>query len=158
MQLTFDFPPTQIKAQPAQPRGPIRRAAGQAVQLMLDFFGAVLSPDEIDDEPVIKRVVKASEAPPIQTSGPCSVFALAGLVLASGAKPKRQEEFSPPPLPLCKIERSTDGVRVIRLRHDETDEWAEKERLRRARQKPPKPTAKAKTRSEKLTQLIGETT
>lgn len=50
-----------------------------------------------------------------------------------------------------------DGItRVVTLREQDTPEWAERERQRRARQRPPRPTKGAKTRSKKLNDLIGE--
>jgi hypothetical protein len=151
--LCFHEPAPQ---ESAQKRPQVRKVVRAAYQLMLDFFGAALTTEKDDplvSAPIVQRVVKATEAPPIQTSGVSSVFSLAGLVLARGIENSPHHDDMPE-MPLCKIERTCDGVRVIRLRHDETEEWAEKERQRRARQKPPKPTPKAKTKSEKLIQMI----
>jgi hypothetical protein len=48
---------------------------------------------------------------------------------------------SEPPRPAhCrKIIRDGDVTRHISLREQDTEEWAEKERIRRAKQKPPRP-------------------
>jgi len=49
-----------------------------------------------------------------------------------------------------------DGVlqRFV-IRPQETAEWAEREQARRARQKPPRPTKRAKTMGKKFAELIG---
>ncbi len=56
-----------------------------------------------------------------------------------------------------RIVTREDGVtRHVAIREQDTPEWAERERQRRARQRPPRPPKGAKTRSKKLEQLIGE--
>lgn len=55
-----------------------------------------------------------------------------------------------------RIVQRTDGaVRVTRIAESETAEWQEREKARRARQRPPKPVSKARTRGKKLLELIG---
>lgn len=58
---------------------------------------------------------------------------------------------------ICRVVTREDGVtRHVAIREQDTEEWAERERARRARQRPPRPVKGAKTRSKKLNQLIGE--
>lgn len=54
------------------------------------------------------------------------------------------------------VEREGDVVRVTAITEQETAEWQERERQRRARQTVPKPSAKARTRSKKLLEMVGE--
>lgn len=62
---------------------------------------------------------------------------------------------APDQAPLVVV-RSGGIVRVSRLVPQETQEWKEREAARRARQKPPRPTAKAKTRGKKVRAWDGE--
>jgi hypothetical protein len=55
------------------------------------------------------------------------------------------------------VQRDGDVVRVTSITEQETDEWQERERQRRARQFIPKPKKSARTKSAKLKELIGET-
>lgn len=56
-----------------------------------------------------------------------------------------------------RIVETADGiVRVRRIAIQDTPEWQEKEAARRARQKPPRPPAKAKTRGKKVREWDGE--
>lgn len=58
---------------------------------------------------------------------------------------------------ICRVVTQEDGVtRHVAIREQDTEEWAERERQRRARQRPPRPPRGAKTRSKKLEQLIGD--
>lgn len=54
------------------------------------------------------------------------------------------------------VERTDGIVRVRRIAIQDTPEWQEKEAARRARQKPPRPSAKAKTRGKKVREWDGE--
>lgn len=54
------------------------------------------------------------------------------------------------------IERRGDSVRVVTITPQETDEWRQREAERRARQRVPKPVGKARHRSKKLLELIGD--
>lgn len=119
----------------------------------------VIHPDEIPEEgdyPVHLRV-KASEAPPVKTRAPCSIFALGSeaaakqilseFTLARHAEPG----FEPHQDTVHRlITREAGVVKHVRQRHDETDEWKEKERIRRAKQVLPKPP-KQKFRIKKET-------
>jgi hypothetical protein len=158
------FPDLPIPA--ATPAPPRRRALAAVAaaflgeQLAFRFVLRALERDDLpepDDMPV-HRVVALAEAEPLHIRAVTSVFNLA----AAAARLKRgrfgaDEQFTAPAP--YRVERSyADGVhRVIRQRPEETPEWQEREAARRARQRPPKPTRKAKTRSRKLLELIGET-
>lgn len=102
--------------------------------------------------------VPASRAAPVVTIAPASIFAMADAMRT--AKDQRNPGrfdaaagFQPAPY---RVERDGDRVRVVRLLPGETDEWKERERARRARQRPPKPVRRAKTRGKKLLEMIGE--
>ena len=105
------------------------------------------------------QVMPAEAAPRPETQAPVSIFALAAMVKASGLRARGRfgaaQGFAPAPY---RVERDGDCTRVVRLRHDETPEWAEKEQARRARQRPPKPTQRAKTRGKKVRKWDGEAT
>ena len=121
----------------------VNRAQGEAIDL--DPFCAA---------PVIHRVVHAAQARPPRTSGVRSVFDMATSVIS---KPPRASQTSPEPEPQRYGRTLREGgvTRHIAMRYDETAEWAEKERARRARQKVPRPTQAARTRSRKLLELVG---
>ena len=85
-----------------------------------------------------------------------SIFGLAATVQSlKRGRFGTAEQFEPAPY---RVERSyADGtLRVIRQRPEETAEWQERERVRRAKQRPPKPTAKVRTRGKKVRQFDGE--
>lgn len=114
---------------------------------------AYASDDTEDDPlvtaPVVRRIISATDADPLPISGPVSIFHM------SAAKPvtvklKRDESRS-----FTKVQRDADVVRCIRIQEQDTSEWIEREIARRARQKPPKPTAKAKTMGRTLSELAG---
>lgn len=123
----------------------------------------VLREPERDDVPEpmpVHRVVSAADAPAVQTAGFASVFTMADA--AKAAKALRQfgrfgaaESFEPAPY---RVERdyANGAVRVIRQRVEDTAEWQERERVRRAKQRPPKPSAKARTRGKKVRGWDGE--
>lgn len=150
----------------------VRVAPRRDVQLVLDFdfreFAAQAS-GWLDDEdtaydfPTRRRTVAGRDPAP-RTTGAASIFALAAGVRLEAARkggvprrPKASRAPSPAPAPpLIRVEREDGRVRVVRLRPEETDEWAERERLRRARQRPPKPTKAAKSRGKKVRAWDGE--
>lgn len=116
--------------------------------------------DDVPEPMPVHRTVSAAEAEPLRQLGVSSVFGMADAALA--AKALRQfgrfgaaQASEPAPY---RVERSyADGsTRVIRQRPEETEEWQERERVRRAKQRPPKPTAKAKTRGKKVRRWDGE--
>lgn len=113
-------------------------------------------PDEEDEDilvtsPVIKRIVKASEAEPIQIKGPASIFDMAHLSKLVTVRMERPQEGAS----FRRIARDGGVTRCVRIQEQDTVEWQEREAARRARQRPPKPTAKAKTKSRKLVDLVG---
>lgn len=118
------------------------------------------SDDEpVDDDPfviapVVHRTVLALDAEPPQTTGIRSVFDMAAAVLS---KPPRaiQKPAEPEPPRYGRTLREVGVTRHIAMRYDETAEWAEKERARRARQKVPRPSKAIRTRSRKLLELVG---
>jgi hypothetical protein len=161
------FPDLPIPpALPAPPRTRPQRPWRVAVQVLACLLQLpiraplrALERDDLpepDDMPV-HRVVALAEAEPLHIRAVTSVFNLA----AAAARLKRgrfgaDEQFTAPAP--YRVERSyADGVhRVIRQRPEETAEWQEREAARRARQRPPKPTAKARTRGKKVRAWDGE--
>jgi len=115
------------------------------------------------DPPVVHRLVPAAGQPLPNTKGFSSVFDLgetlrfaAPSIKLFGAKTKMraQDVCIQDAVHLC-ISRQPGVVSVRRVHYLETAEWQEREAARRARQRPPKPTAKAKTKSRKLVDLVG---
>jgi hypothetical protein len=119
------------------------------VQLEIDLR----DPDEIPEEGdyPVRVIVSALEAPALNVCGVSSIFAL-----ASNPAIFKQKAFATRE---NQVHRKVTWDRGV-LRHStilpqETEEWAERERARRARQKPPKPGASFKTKSDKFKKLIG---
>lgn len=109
-----------------------------------------IDPDEIPEPGDFPAhcIVSAAECAPVKTRAPRSIFDFASefaaaeviseFMLARSAPPIHDQ--TPPADPIHRrIIREAGVTRHIGLRHQETDEWAEKERARRARQKLPKP-------------------
>lgn len=133
-------------------------AAQQAGQL--DLFAI---PDEeetadlIDDGdtlPIIRRVLPARGMPTPKILGPVSVFDLAhtpGRRLRIGGDNAKSRVAE-------KVDLGGGRTKVVGANYPPrwTEADFERERLRRARQRPPKPSRKAKTRSRKLLELIGD--
>lgn len=145
---------------------PPRWARASAPEELQRHEAANDAPDADDDVclwPVRHVIVPAAGAAPPRTKGPSSVFALGELAkteAANSSEPsqadrrrarRRPQASTPPPI---KVERQFGSVKVVRLRPEETEEWAERERQRRAKQRPPKPTRFAKSKSVKLRQFI----
>lgn len=162
-------------AAPTPPRAPRkRRTRPQVVQLAFTFRLRRLGRLDIDDDEgddddpfytdPVHRVITGPLPPAPDTRGaPRSVFDLAAIVAdagrmlackhgrfgaADGFTPKRPT-----------VVRTDGAVRVVGAAYP-ANRWdedrIEQERIRRAKQRPPKPTKKAKTRSEKLREMIGE--
>jgi hypothetical protein len=91
----------------------------------------------IDMEPV-QRVVPAAQSPLPSMLGARSVFDLGAALVKLSATPAA--DTSPPPAAGRIIVREGGITRHIAVRAQDTDEWAEKERQRRARQRPPRPS------------------
>lgn len=108
-----------------------------------------------------RLLVPAAGRPLPDTWGLTSVFDLAYLPLP-GLRCWRSGRIAhtPATLPLQDqvhtiITREPGVTRCQRQHYSETQVWLDQERARRARQRPPKPTAKAKTKSSKLVDLVG---
>lgn len=164
MLLFTDLPIPPATPAPLQPRaeGTPWRVAVQVLACLLQLpIRAPLRELERDDLPEpdalpVRRVIRAVDAEPLKVIAVSSVFGLAETARAlKRGRFGTREQFEPPPY---RVERSyADGsVRVIRQRVEETAEWQEREAARRARQRPPKPTAKAKTRGKKVRAWDGE--
>lgn len=153
-------------AEPHRRRSRLRRAIAAAVAWVQAEFAFVLRPlepiapeippDDAFDFPE-RRVISAAQAEPVRTTAPASIFALAASVKASG-----RPDFAPSgpaPLPSVAVERRHGLVRNVGAMYPAgrwTPEKEEAERARRARQRPPKPTAAAKTRGKKVRAWDGE--
>ena len=161
MLLFTDLPiPTAPPASPLPKPDRPWRVAVQALACLLQLpIRAPLRELDRDDlaEPApVHRIVSAADAPPVQTVAVSSIFGLAATVQSlKRGRFGTAEQFEPAPY---RVERSyADGtLRVIRQRPEETAEWQERERVRRAKQRPPKPSAKAKTRGKKVREWDGE--
>ena len=141
--------------------------AGGQLDLFGDGLGDLddLPPDCADDDPLVKlpvvhRLVPAAGRPLPTDSRVSSVFAEGSArALAASAAAERErrkaEGATRPEKPLYRVSRAEGVTRCERILPQETDEWAEREAARRARQKPPKPVKGAKTRGAKLLEMIG---
>lgn len=113
--------------------------------------------DEIDDCPVIRVMVSAIGCQRPSTAAPCSVFELA----EKSFKQRRAAAKNEEPVSSCYAARVAVGEGVTRITGAVypmrwTQDQQEKEIERRARQRPPRPTKGAKTRSRKLLDLVGD--
>lgn len=122
-----------------------------AVDLALD-----LHDDDADDSPVIRLVVPAEglPIPPAAANAPTSIFQLADRPVA--IRTSKNDE----PISACYAHLSVAlGVTTVAgaaypARWTPADQVREVER--RQRQRPPRPTARARTKSAKLRDLIGD--
>jgi hypothetical protein len=149
-------PPASPEPKPATPWRVAVQALACLLQLPIRAPLRELDRDDLPEPAPVRRVVSAADAPPVQTVAVSSIFGLAATVQSLKAgRFGAAEQFTPAPY---RVERSyADGtLRVIRQRPEETAEWQEREQRRRAKQRPPKPTAKAKTRGKKVRQWDGE--
>ena len=122
---------------------------------MIDF-PTTESDDEIDDCPVLRVLVPAAGLAIPATRAPRSVFEFVPVT-----KPKRQDKNAEPISPSyagrVSVASSESGLKVVGMAYPSarwTQERADKEQARRARQRPPKPTFKSK--SKKLRIADGE--
>lgn len=149
-------PTASPQPKPATPWRVAVQALACLLQLPIRAPLRELDRDDAPEPPPVHRIVRAADAPPVQTVAVSSIFGLAATVQSlKRGRFGAAEQFEPAPY---RVERSyADGaVRVIRQRPEETAEWQEREAARRARQRPPKPTAKAKTRGKKVRRWDGE--
>lgn len=150
-------PPSRVRRRAASAR-PRRR---RAVQMALDFDAREFAQadaflddgDTAWDYPQHRRSVAGHEPRPV-TRAAASVWDLAAVVRDQPRR--RSSESDGPAAPLYRVEREAGRVRVVRLRPEETEEWAERERVRRAKQRPPRPPKGAKTRGKKVRAWDGE--
>jgi hypothetical protein len=149
-----------------------RRAAGvargcrsteelQAVQAQLELLLVVVVTEaELwAEQPPVHRVVAAAGLPPPETSAPRSIWDLAGCLGCATSAPPPQDEPPPYPAERPQVIRAVGSTRHIGSAYPAnrwTPEREEQERARRARQRPPKPVKKARTRSQKLLDLVGD--
>lgn len=144
----------------------------------LDLFAqAAAADDQVDDEPVLederdaeevdygaqpfeqRRVNVRDVAPPV-TLAPASVFEMAAAMLRRGGRFGNADGFDtrPPAKQRVTVEREAGVTRCTGAQYP-ANRWDaerfEQERIRRAKQRPPKPTRKAKTRGRKLLEIIG---
>lgn len=110
-----------------------RRPCKQRASTITDTGGN----GESDFEPV-QRIVPAAGAALPKTLGPCSVFAMAAAPGAGSVRLATATSGSPAPFGRIII-REGGITRHTAVRLQDTEEWAEKERQRRARQRPPRP-------------------
>lgn len=140
----------------------------EQIDLFADLAGQdpnSLPVDESDDDPLVKlpiihRIVSAADRDLPRTFGVCSVFSegsAAALAASAAAERDRRkaEGAARQEKPLYRVKRQEGVIRCERILPQETDEWAEREAARRARQKPPKPGKGMKTRGAKLLEMIG---
>lgn len=103
-----------------------------------------------DDEPAIHALTQAGEAPPPATKAACSIFDLAQRIGAAQPADTQQDSrpsSATPGRAVSIVVRAGDVVRVSGLAYPSnrwTAERAERERIRRAKQLPPKPSAAAR--------------
>ena len=158
-------------ALPKAPRPKRRRKARgrqrkrHAVQLVLDFWArdvpgrpTVAPLDDEDtafDFPQHCRSV-AGHKPPPATTAAASIWDLAAMPRALPRRRSPGASIEAPAPPAYRVERDAGRVRVVRLRPEETEEWIERERVRRAKQRPPRPSKGAKTRGKKVRAWDGE--
>ena len=96
-----------------------------------------------------RRIVQAVDTKPVKTRAARSIWDAATNGFGGAGFAMVLAE-----MPLYRVERGPGVVRVVRLQHDETPEFMEKERARREAQRflcpPPRPTKGAKTRGKKV--------
>lgn len=153
---------------PRRRRCPVRRAVAAVCAWVQAEFSFVLRtlepiapeipPDDAFDFPE-RRVISARQAEPVKTRAPASIFAMAGMLRS--ARPARPAfaVSAPAALPAVAVERREGVTRIVGAMYPAgrwTPEKEEAERIRRAKQRPPKPTAAAKTRGKKVREWDGE--
>lgn len=160
--------PTPPEAPPTPPRGPRKRSpARKALQLAFDFtlraLGRVVSDDDTEYDYPVHRMVRAEDAEPIRPAVARSIFDLGcnveelhemARMLTTHGRTGHAAAFKP----VSAVKRADGVAQVVGAAYPAnrwTPEREEAERIRRAKQKPPKPVRKARTRSKKLIELIG---
>ena len=120
-----------------------------------DLFGD----DEADLLPVERRIVSAATAPKLRTRAPASVWDLAAPGLRTQAFGMVLAEMPPAPPLRAQVTRADGVVRVVGAAYP-SNRWdaerEEQERIRRAKQRPPRPPKGARTRGRKVRVWDGE--
>ncbi len=114
--------------------------------------------DEADDAPPVRILVAAADAVPLRPKGPVCIFSMGLSERAMATVCRGSSVVAREPKPQFTQVRRADG-RVVCVGAGYpsgrwTEEMAEVERVRRAKQRPPKPTWR--TKSKRLRQMIGE--
>ena len=169
LMLWPDLPVPAAAPTPIRPPLASARALSAAQQLAFAFVLRTLDRDDIDDDDPfysapVHRMIRADELPAPEVRGPRSVFDMAAIVADAGrmlsaglGRFGSAEQFAPPKR--LTVQREAGVTRVAGAAYPANrwdDERIEQERQRRARQKPPKPTGKAKTRGKKVRAWDGE--
>lgn len=140
-----------------QRRRPPPTAQELAAQFVIDLQPRApvwVDPDDIPEEGDFPAhvVVSAKDCAPVKTKGVASIFAFAQSQFCAELAARQviaevmygvtgdDERPAPARLPACrKIIREGGTTRHIAMREQETEEWMERERVRRAKQRPPRP-------------------
>ncbi len=93
---------------------------------------------EKGDYPV-HRIVSATDCKRPDTKAACSAFDQSALVVKPSKVDGRMKDSARTPQVHAQVIREGDVTRHISLTYQETSEWAEKNQVRRAKQKLPKP-------------------
>lgn len=109
--------------------------------------------DEGDTLEIVRRILPARSVPMMPIRGPVSIFdfeRMGNLRLRLGQAPEKSRVVQ-------KVDLGSGRTKVVGANYPPrwTEADHERERVRRAKQRPPKPTRKAKTRGRKLLDLIG---
>lgn len=141
----------QVEAATAEQRrkARLKEATGEWERRILLQFALWGEPTPITCRVLVRRR-KAGPAPkPRLVASDVFSFAALGQRITIG-KGTRERPI------LRKVVQDGDVTRHIPLREQETEEWAERERARWARTRPPRPTKGYKTMSKKFKDIIGE--
>ena len=154
------LPTLRYPRQPVPWRVAVRAALSALLQIPIRAPLRALDRDDApsaDDKP-IQRIVSAAEAPRVKTVALSSIFNTQD-VRAAVETLRKSGRFGDAAgfTPTTRIERDGDRVRLFRIPVQDTAEWQEKERIRRAKQRPPRPTKQATTRGKKVRKWDGET-
>lgn len=99
--------------------------------------------EQLADPPIVRSIVNAATAKRPRVMGPASVFDL-GFSRLRTRKAANDESSRPDqPASVRIVTREGGIVRCKQVRYADTEEGQEKERARRAKQRPPRPTKAA---------------
>ncbi|KTT15853.1 hypothetical protein [Pseudacidovorax intermedius] len=115
----------------------------------LDLFATAadlkLQAEQLADPPIVRSIVNAATAKRPRVMGPASVFDLgmSRLRTRKAANDERAPAKPEQPDSVRVVSREGGIVRCKQVRYADTEEGQEKERARRAKQRPPRPTKAA---------------